>query len=276
MYPHVGVDASGLATLRATVNELLRGFVPTAYAVPALAASASPVGPCYALADGIEQGSARSAVVGGRRSGDGREVARRGRSGSTATPARRPAADSDSARMMDLVERAQAGEAEAFGRLYDQYSDTVYRYIYYRVGSKATAEDLTSETFLRALRRIGTFTWQGRDFGAWLVTIARNLVADHFKSSRFRLEVTTGEMLDANEVERSPEDSVLESLSNAALLEAVRRLNPQQQECVTLRFLQGLSVAETARVMGKNEGAIKTLQYRAVRTLARLLPDDAR
>ncbi|MFG2822577.1 ECF subfamily RNA polymerase sigma factor, BldN family [Kitasatospora sp. NPDC048365] len=178
--------------------------------------------------------------------------------------------------IVDLVERAQNGESEAFGRLYDHYADTVYRYIYYRVGSRATAEDLTSETFLRALRRIGTFTWQGRDFGAWLVTIARNLVADHFKSSRFRLEVTTGEMLDSNECERSPEDSVLESLSNAALLEAVRRLNPQQQECVTLRFLQGLSVAETARIMGKNEGAIKTLQYRAVRTLARLLPPDAR
>jgi len=178
--------------------------------------------------------------------------------------------------IMELVERAQNGESEAFGRLYDHYSDTVYRYIYYRVGSRATAEDLTSETFLRALRRIGTFTWQGRDFGAWLVTIARNLVADHFKSSRFRLEVTTGEMLDSNECERSPEDSVLESLSNAALLDAVRRLNPQQQECVTLRFLQGLSVAETARIMGKNEGAIKTLQYRAVRTLARLLPPDAR
>ncbi|MFJ8002553.1 ECF subfamily RNA polymerase sigma factor, BldN family [Streptomyces sp. NPDC096310] len=264
MYPHVGVDASGLATLRATVLDHLRGFVPTAYAVPAFAAPApavsGPIGPCYALASG------------------GAAVSRRaGRSSSAAsTTARRPSADSDSARMMELVERAQAGEAEAFGRLYDQYSDTVYRYIYYRVGGKATAEDLTSETFLRALRRISTFTWQGRDFGAWLVTIARNLVADHFKSSRFRLEVTTGEMLDANEVERSPEDSVLESLSNAALLEAVRKLNPQQQECVTLRFLQGLSVAETARVMGKNEGAIKTLQYRAVRTLARLLPEDAR
>ncbi|RPE41800.1 RNA polymerase sigma-70 factor (ECF subfamily) [Streptomyces sp. Ag109_O5-1] len=260
MYPHVGVDASGLATLRATVataKETLRGLVPTAYAVPAFA-TAAPVGPCYALADG------------------GAAVGRRGRPTGGSATTRRPAADSDSARMMDLVERAQAGEADAFGRLYDQYSDTVYRYIYYRVGGKATAEDLTSETFLRALRRIGTFTWQGRDFGAWLVTIARNLVADHFKSSRFRLEVTTGEMLDANEVERSPEDSVLESLSNAALLDAVRRLNPQQQECVTLRFLQGLSVAETARVMGKNEGAIKTLQYRAVRTLARLLPDDAR
>ncbi|MDJ0385691.1 ECF subfamily RNA polymerase sigma factor, BldN family [Streptomyces sp. G-G2] len=269
MYPPVGVDASGLATLRATVIDHLRGFVPTAYAVPVFAASVpaglGPVGPCYALTDG------------------GATVGRRGRAGagssgtSTSTPTtRRPTADSDSARMMDLVERAQAGEADAFGRLYDQYSDTVYRYIYYRVGGKATAEDLTSETFLRALRRISTFTWQGRDFGAWLVTIARNLVADHFKSSRFRLEVTTGEMLDANEVERSPEDAVLESLSNAALLEAVRKLNPQQQECVTLRFLQGLSVAETARVMGKNEGAIKTLQYRAVRTLARLLPDDAR
>ncbi|MEU1514812.1 ECF subfamily RNA polymerase sigma factor, BldN family [Streptomyces sp. NPDC005811] len=262
MYPHVGVDASGLATLRATVATIKESLrVPTAYGVPALATAvpAGPAGPCYALAES-------SAAVG-----------RRGRSANGATPsARRPAADSDSARMMDLVERAQAGEADAFGRLYDQYSDTVYRYIYYRVGGKATAEDLTSETFLRALRRIGTFTWQGRDFGAWLVTIARNLVADHFKSSRFRLEVTTGEMLDANEVERSPEDSVLESLSNAALLDAVRRLNPQQQECVTLRFLQGLSVAETARVMGKNEGAIKTLQYRAVRTLARLLPDDAR
>ncbi|MEC4020284.1 ECF subfamily RNA polymerase sigma factor, BldN family [Streptomyces sp. H27-D2] len=268
MYPHVGVDTSGLATLRATVVDRLRAFVPTAYAVPALAAPVPagparpvrPVRPAYALADG-------SAAV-GRRSRAG--------AGTTTTTARRPSADSDSHRMLELVERAQAGETEAFGQLYDQYSDTVYRYIYYRVGGKATAEDLTSETFLRALRRIGTFTWQGRDFGAWLVTIARNLVADHFKSSRFRLEVTTGEMLDANEVQRSPEDSVLESLSNAALLEAVRKLNPQQQECVTLRFLQGLSVAETARVMGKNEGAIKTLQYRAVRTLARILPDDAR
>ncbi|MER0241456.1 ECF subfamily RNA polymerase sigma factor, BldN family [Streptomyces sp. HSW2009] len=262
MYPHVGVDASGLATLRETVIDRLRGYVPTAYAVPAVPAFATPVpaasAPCYTVANG-------SATVG-----------RRTRTSATPATPRRPSADSDSHRMMELVERAQSGESEAFGCLYDQYSDTVYRYIYYRVGGRATAEDLTSETFLRALRRIGTFTWQGRDFGAWLVTIARNLVADHFKSSRFRLEVTTGEMLDANEVERSPEDSVLESLSNAALLQAVRRLNPQQQECVTLRFLQGLSVAETARVMGKNEGAIKTLQYRAVRTLARLLPDDAR
>jgi RNA polymerase sigma-70 factor, ECF subfamily len=179
-------------------------------------------------------------------------------------------------RVVALVNLAKEGDTEAFAGLYDSYLDTVYRYVYYRVGSKALAEDLTSETFLRALRRISTFTWQGRDFGAWLLTIARNLVADHFKSSRFRLEVTTGEMLDPDEVEDGPEESVLEALSTATLIEAIKKLNAQQQECVTLRFLQGLSVAETAKIMGKNEGAIKTLQYRSVRTLARLLPEDMR
>lgn len=259
MYPHVRNDApapydackaTGLDLLRALIRDQLLPVTPVLL----------PAG--TVLRSGTAPGTRARTTPGPR---------------TTAGPrARHPATDLEPNPVMELVERAQAGESEAFGRLYDHYSDTVYRYIYYRVGGRATAEDLTSETFLRALRRISTFTWQGRDFGAWLVTIARNLVADHFKSSRFRLEVTTGEMLDANEVERSPEESVLESLSNAALLEAVRKLNPQQRECVTLRFLQGLSVAETARMMGKNEGAIKTLQYRAVRTLARLLPSDAR
>jgi RNA polymerase sigma-70 factor, ECF subfamily len=185
-------------------------------------------------------------------------------------------AQAESLRMLALVKLAQDGDGESFGRLYDAYSDTVFRYVYYRVSNRQLAEDITSETFLRALRRIGTFTWQGRDFGAWLVTIARNLVADHFKSSRYRLEVPTGEMMDSNETEASPEDSVLSYLSNRALLDAVCQLNSQQQECVTLRFLHGLSVAETAKIMGKNDGAIKTLQYRAIRTLARLLPVDLR
>ncbi|MFC8717623.1 ECF subfamily RNA polymerase sigma factor, BldN family [Kitasatospora sp. NPDC057198] len=241
---------------------------PAAFAAPLLRSTTtgSPAGPATGSAAG-------AAPATGTR---GRTVPAPGTRGRSRSAPAGPGYDTEHNPVVELVERAQNGESEAFGRLYDRYADTVYRYIYYRVGSRATAEDLTSETFLRALRRIGTFTWQGRDFGAWLVTIARNLVADHFKSSRFRLEVTTGEMLDSNECERSPEESVLESLSNAALLDAVRRLNPQQQECVTLRFLQGLSVAETARIMGKNEGAIKTLQYRAVRTLARLLPPDAR
>ena len=177
----------------------------------------------------------------------------------------------------DLVARSQAGEPEAFGLLYDRYVDLVYRYIYYRVGSPTLAEDLVSETFLRALRRIDSFTWQGRDFAAWLVTIARNLIADHFKSGRYRLEITTEDILESGPAQTTdgPESLVLDSLTNATLLSAVKKLNPEQQECIVLRFLQGLSVNETALAMGKNDGAIKALQYRAVRALARLLPEDS-
>ncbi|MEV0647651.1 ECF subfamily RNA polymerase sigma factor, BldN family [Phytomonospora sp. NPDC050363] len=177
----------------------------------------------------------------------------------------------------DLVRRAQAGDTEAFGQIYDRYIDTVFRYIYFRVSRRDLAEDLTSETFLRALKRINSFTWQGRDFGAWLVTIARNLMADHFKSGRYRLEVATADVLDADKEESgpegNPETAVVDKITNATLLEAVKELNAEQQECIVLRFLQGFSVAETARAMNKNEGAIKALQYRAVRTLGRLLPE---
>src|SRR4029453_7175368 len=95
--------------------------------------------------------------------------------------------------------RAQDGDADAFGEIYDRYIDTVFRYVYFRVGSRPLAEDLTSETFLRALRRIGPGSWQGRDLGAWLVTIARNLIADHYKSAKYRLEITTADMLDADQ-----------------------------------------------------------------------------
>jgi RNA polymerase sigma-70 factor (ECF subfamily) len=180
----------------------------------------------------------------------------------------------DRALVVDLVARAQRGDAEAFGALYDRYLDLIYRYVYYRVGGKALAEDLVSETFLRALRRIGTFEWQGRDFAAWLVTIARNIIADHYKSGRFRLEVSTADMLDADRATDGPEASVLDGITNASILEAVKKLNSEQQECVVLRFLQGMSVIETAQAMGKSEGAIKALQYRAVRTLGRMLPKE--
>ena len=178
-----------------------------------------------------------------------------------------------------LVEAARAGDAEAFGLLYDRYVETVYRYVFFRVGTHALAEDLTSETFLRALRRITGFRLLGDverdDFGAWLVTIARNLITDHFKSSRYKLEISTPELLDgAQPSHQDPEQVVLDSLTHRAVLTAVRRLGSEQQECVVLRFLHGLSVAETALVMGKKSGAIKALQYRAVRSLARMLPSD--
>ncbi|MDX6216589.1 MAG: polymerase sigma-70 factor, subfamily [Frankiales bacterium] len=189
------------------------------------------------------------------------------------------APEGETAVAIRLVERAQAGDADAFGELYDRYVDQVYRYIAYRVGSSQLAEDLTSETFLRALRRIGSFTWQGRDVGAWFVTIARNLIADHYKSGRYRLELTTDDVSEsAGSVGKAPtisgpEAEVLEAMQNKVLLEAIKKLNAEQQECIVLRFLQSLSVSETAQIMGKNEGAIKALQYRAIRTLGRLLPE---
>jgi RNA polymerase sigma-70 factor (ECF subfamily) len=199
--------------------------------------------------------------------------------GRTGYPAR-PAPGDAAAEVWALVERAQAGESEAFGHIYERYMDTVFRFIYFRVGNRQLAEDLTSDTFLRALKRIGSFTWQGRDLGAWLVTIARNLVADHFKSGRYRLEITTGDVLDPEKEDRclegTPETAVVDHISNVTLLTAVKQLNPEQHECIVLRFLLGFSVAETAQAMGKNEGAIKALQYRAVRALARLLPDGFR
>lgn len=180
-------------------------------------------------------------------------------------------APEDFERIAALVDLAQRGDAEAFGMLYERYVDTVYRYVYVRVGSATLAEDITSETFLRALRRMDSFSWQGRDIAAWFITIARNLITDNAKSARFRMEVTTADMLDADQRVDAPEKEVLDRLRDERLLKAVKKLKPEQAECVVLRFLQGLSLAETAKVLAKSEGAVKQLQLRAVRSLHREL-----
>ena len=169
----------------------------------------------------------------------------------------------DMERVAALVELAQGGDADAFGLLYERYVDLVYRYIYVRVGSTHLAEDLTSETFIRALRRIDSFTWQGKDIAAWFVTIARNLITDNAKSARFRMEVTTADMLDADQLVDGPENEVLAHLRDTRLFEAIKTLKPEQAECLVLRFMQGMSLAETALVIGKSEGAVKQLQLRA-------------
>lgn len=187
-----------------------------------------------------------------------------------------PPAPADGPDVWDWVRRTQEGDAEAFGQLYDHYATLVYRYVYNRVGDRATAEDVTSETFVRALRRIDSLSFQGRDVGAWLVTIARNIVLDHVKSSRYRLEVATADMRDADRATDGPEDAVLAHLTNRELLACVQQLGSEQQECIVLRFIHGLSVAETAAIMGKKDGAIKALQHRAVRRLAGLLPEGLR
>jgi RNA polymerase sigma-70 factor (ECF subfamily) len=184
--------------------------------------------------------------------------------------------EAEASRLIALVELARSGDCEAFGMLYDHYNASVYRFIYYRVGSVALAEDLASETFFRALRSMSSFKWQGKDFGAWLMTIARNLTADHYKAGRTRLEYATEDMGAHDSVTEGPETAVLASLTNEALLEALGQLPTEQQECLIMRFLQGLSIAETAKVLGRSDGAVKQLQLRGVRNLAKLLPEGLR
>ncbi len=179
-------------------------------------------------------------------------------------------------RIVELVELAKAGDSDAFGQLYEHYVGQVYRYLYYRVGSVTLAEDLTSEAFFRALRSLDSFNWQGKDFGAWLTTIARNLAMDHYKSGRHRLEVTTDQITNHDSSTEGPEDDVITRSTNEILLRSLRKLSPEQQDCLVMRFLQGLSIAQTAKALNRSEGAIKQLQLRATRNLAKLLPDGLR
>jgi RNA polymerase sigma-70 factor, ECF subfamily len=195
-------------------------------------------------------------------------------------PLPREPADSEpspeSLRLTALVDLARDGDVDAFGELYDHYNQAIYRYVYYRVASRQIAEDLTSETFFKALRGIGSFHWQGKDFGAWLTTIARNLVLDNAKLARNRLESPSAILETQTAPVAGPEDEVLAGLTNEILAATLRELPEDQRECLVLRFLQSMSISETAQVMNKTEGAVKQLQLRAVRGLARLLPQDLR
>lgn len=170
------------------------------------------------------------------------------------------------------VEAAKNGSAFAFALLYDAYVDQVYAYIHRRVGHTQTAEDLTSDVFMRALKRIDSFTWQGKDFGAWLITIARNRTHDHFKSARTRLESTVEEVRDdrhAPPAADAPERQAELGAVREALADGLDQLKAEQAEVLRLRFLDGYDVAETARIMGKNDQSIRALQYRALKALAK-------
>jgi RNA polymerase sigma-70 factor, ECF subfamily len=257
---------SGLRVLARLINDALAAMgTPPAFA---LADATGPV----PMSMAIEVGAVPHQATRPRMS---RGSTRRG-STMTPDPVEPEYLDEQHMETWRLVGLAQDGDGEAFGQLYDRYVDTVFRFIYYRVNDRALAEDFTSETFLRALRRISTISYQGRDIGAWFVTIARNIVLDHVKSARHRLEITTGDTIEGNDREPSPESAVLESLASENLMAAVRQLGDEQRECVMLRFIQGFSVSETAAVMGKNDGAIKALQHRAVRKLAELVTGDLR
>lgn len=173
-----------------------------------------------------------------------------------------------------LIAAAQSGDMEAYDELYRRYCEVVFRFVLFRTGDRTLTEDLTAETFTRALRRITTVSYQGRDVGAWFVTIARNLIFDHVKSSRYKLEQSTGEMVDVGGATCGVEAEVIAADEYAALARAIGRLNADQRQCIELRFLLGLSVAEAAAIMERNVGAVKAMQHRAMLHLRRFLGES--
>jgi RNA polymerase sigma-70 factor (ECF subfamily) len=269
--PEMGL-LDGLAALRRALAEVLTPSLVPALGAPGPAGSIGPRLDGLLTSDALSVGSPAGGGPAGGSPARGGPTSGRG-----AGDPRSPLADeAETTRLVALVELARGGDADAFGSLYDHYQPSVYRFVYYRVGSVAVAEDLTADTFFRALRSLGTFQWQGKDFGAWLTTIARNLTNDHFRAGRTRLERPTDDLTAYDGTVEGPESAVLASMTNAALLTALRRLPTEQQECLVMRFLQGLSIAETALALGRSEGAVKQLQLRAVRHLAKLLPEGLR
>jgi RNA polymerase sigma-70 factor (ECF subfamily) len=165
-----------------------------------------------------------------------------------------------------LVERAQSGDREALEELYLIHFDRIYSYLHLSVGNRHDAEDLTTQTFLKMLEAIGRFRWQSVPFSAWLFRIAHNLAIDYFRARR-RVQAEDEVPEVAGQEESSAEQQAMDSLGQAGMLTLIERLSPEQRQVLTLKFLFGLANAEVAGILGKTEGAVKSLQHRALATL---------
>jgi len=171
----------------------------------------------------------------------------------------------------DLVTRAQGGDAEAIGQLYDQHHEALFRYIWARVGERPLAEDLTGEVFMRMLNALPRYRATAAPFRAWLYQIARNLLVDHYRKmsgqimAPLREAETTG--AEAGDVTALVE----QRLTLERVHQALARLDETQCEVVTLRFLSGLSLQEAAAALGKTENAVKALQHRGLMALREML-----
>lgn len=175
----------------------------------------------------------------------------------------------DEAAITELVERSRSGDAEAFGRIFDHYHLAVYRFIVSRVGRPVDAEDLTQIVFVKALEALPRYESRGVPFGGWLFRLARNTVIDHLRTRRehsdldaLAEQVDEGEALDAVVLVRQDLDAIARALDT---------LTPEQREAIELRFFAGLSAREAAVAMGKQEGTIRGLQFRAIGSLRRQL-----
>jgi RNA polymerase sigma-70 factor, ECF subfamily len=188
----------------------------------------------------------------------------------------------------ELVERVKAGDMEAFGLLYRHYYKVVFAVVLKRTKDWHLAEDLTGETFLRALRKIDSVSDQGQRFPAWLVTIAVNLHLDLVKSSYYRLDrswyglgnleynhASLGHEMMYVAEPRNPEEVQTSLAILTELRRCVSELSPRYRQCIELRFMQGKSHAETAAEMGGNETSNRMLQHHAIKRLATMMKEAA-
>jgi RNA polymerase sigma-70 factor, ECF subfamily len=179
--------------------------------------------------------------------------------GATATPV---AADEVRA----LVERAQTGDREALEELYLLHFDRIYSYLHLAVGNKHDAEDLTTQTFLKMLESISRYRIGKAPFSAWLFRIAHNLAMDHFRAGK-RVQPTEEIPEREDMAEASAEDRAMQEIGRGSMLELIAALSEDQQQVLTLKFVFGFSNVETATILDKTEGAVKSLQHRALAAL---------
>jgi RNA polymerase sigma-70 factor, ECF subfamily len=174
--------------------------------------------------------------------------------------------ESETQRVRALVDRAQKGDRDALEELYLIHFDRIYSYLHVSVGNRHDAEDLTTQTFLKMLEAIGRFRWQSAPFSAWLFRIAHNLAMDHFRASR-RWQPEEEVPEPEPDESTSAEAGALQAIGRKSMLELIDDLSPEQQQVLTLKFLFNFSNAEAATILGKTEGAIKSLQHRALASL---------
>jgi len=167
------------------------------------------------------------------------------------------------AEIAKLIERAAGGDFGAFGELYIIYLNRIYRYVFYQVRDKMTAEDLTEEIFLKAWKAIKKYKGKGRSFSAWLYRIAHNYVIDYYRTKRADVTLETQIPVESSH----PEQEVEEKLRQRELLEAISHLAPQQRQVIILKFIEGLENREIEQITGKSQGAIRMMQMRALTTL---------
>lgn len=169
-----------------------------------------------------------------------------------------------------LIERAKAYDEEALSELYHLYANTIFRYIYYRVGERNVAEDLVSDVFVRVLQDLPSYRDTGAPFEAWLYRIAHARVIDYYRRQKVRQTAPLSEGVYAGEL-ADPDYLAGRRDDARRLWQKLTQLTDEQQQVLSLRFIAGYSGEQVAKALGKTEGAVKALQHRALASLRRLL-----